>query len=301
MKLVWGYLGYDNYGDELLANIVSNYLQKQGSEVNFLSSKQSIWQHFKLLTKADSLIAVGGLFQDRSSIFSVLYYALIILLAKICRLEIILLSQGIGPLNSMLGKTLTVFAFSLADKVSVRDEESSAFLQQHNIDYKLLPDLAWTHSPQDSDNIMRTNIIFAFRQEDLDLLDISKIKKILLAYPPEKYSIAYVNMQPQDVIANKIISQRLQLDYKTIVADPNKIFASSVILLGTRLHALILAQINGARIYNPKDLVFVDDKSYYQSSFGQKTTSLFYWLNNYSVKDLSAKAADQLKLLPLTL
>lgn len=299
MVVVLGYLGYGNYGDELLAKLVSDALPPE-SKIHYLSSSKSFFEHIKALLASKILIAVGGLFQDRSSILSVIYYSLVILFAKLCGLRIIMLSQGIGPLRSFLAKSLTAMAFGVADKVSVRDRESAKFLQDHGIDCLLAPDLAWTVVPKE-DNRCRTNIIFAFRLSDLDLIDINKVRETLSQYPPEKYNLIFVNMQTEDEQANQIIFDKLQLEYKIVSYDIDQAFASSIILMGTRFHALVLGKIYGLKIVDPKDLSSATNEQYLESSFGQKISEVFLWLNLHSMEDLTTMSESQLKFLPLTL
>jgi polysaccharide pyruvyl transferase CsaB len=144
--LVLGYLGYDNYGDELLASLVTQKLKEiHGSKTNvrYLSSKSSPLEHLSSLLKSKKVFAIGGMFQDLSSPWSVYYYFFVLLLAKILKKKIIFFAQGIGPLQTKATQFITRLSLRLANEISVRDPESSEILNQFQINHKLVSDWAW--------------------------------------------------------------------------------------------------------------------------------------------------------------
>jgi polysaccharide pyruvyl transferase WcaK-like protein len=59
----------------------------------------------------------------------VLYYSQLVSLAKKKHKKVILLGQGIGPLNGFLGKRAAAGAFAAADVIAVRDPQSVATLK----------------------------------------------------------------------------------------------------------------------------------------------------------------------------
>ncbi len=83
------------------------------------------------IQKADALIFAGGsIFQDVTSVKSVAYYGGLVSKAKKAGKKVIMLGQGVGPLNSFLGKRMAVKAFNQTDLIVVRDPMSKATLQQ---------------------------------------------------------------------------------------------------------------------------------------------------------------------------
>jgi polysaccharide pyruvyl transferase CsaB len=146
MFILHGYLNHGNYGDELLAEIVERRLKKHYPETPFvkLSSKNSFAEHFKLLNSGEYLICLGGLFQDKTSLLTPLYYFLTTFLAHLKGMKILYLAQGIGPLEHPLAQWLCKKAFKLADFVSVRDKSSAEFLKEAGIRHFYGADLAWT-------------------------------------------------------------------------------------------------------------------------------------------------------------
>jgi len=161
--IILGYLGFGNYGDELLAGLLESRLtSKYGSETSIkrLSSKVSIHNHLKALLSSKKILAVGGMFQDLSGPWSIYYYSFVIFIAKLLSKEVIIFAQGIGPLQSPFNRFITHQIFKLANQISVRDEDSSRFLNEYKLAHTLVSDWAWT-------------LI-----EEIDNIDIDKFTKL---------------------------------------------------------------------------------------------------------------------------
>ncbi|HOJ78250.1 MAG TPA: polysaccharide pyruvyl transferase CsaB [Bacillota bacterium] len=160
--VLFGYYGSANLGDETnLAQLV-DYLKQLRPELSIAVitadpeetakkfsveaiPKFNFRQIFKVFQEADCLIGGGGtLFQDRSSLRSLLYYLLIIVIAKISKLKVFLYGQGIGPIKSRIGRILTRYILSTVDMMTVRDRLSIIALVELNI-HK--PELFFTTEP----------------------------------------------------------------------------------------------------------------------------------------------------------
>jgi len=161
--IILGYLGFGNYGDELLAGLLESRLtSKYGSETSIkrLSSKVSILNHIKALLSSKKILAIGGMFQDLSGPWSIYYYSFVIIIAKLLSKEVIIFAQGIGPLQSPFNRFITHQIFKLANQISVRDEDSSRFLNEYSLAHTLVTDWAWA-------------LI-----EEIDNIDIDKFTKL---------------------------------------------------------------------------------------------------------------------------
>lgn len=91
------------------------------------------------IQESDALVFPGGsIFQDVTSVRSVAYYANLVKTAKKAGKKVLLLGQGIGPLNRFLGKRTAAGAFDLADVIAVRDPQS----------VKTLAELGTKHTPK---------------------------------------------------------------------------------------------------------------------------------------------------------
>ena len=72
--------------------------------------------------------------------YNEIYYLLIIYTALILKKKVIIYAQGIGPIESKIGRFLTKFALKRASEVSVRDTKSLALLKSWKIDAELVRD-----------------------------------------------------------------------------------------------------------------------------------------------------------------
>lgn len=154
--LIAGYYGFGNLGDEaILDGILADLREIDSSiEISVLSGdrdrtaeRHGVQAHswkdlesiFTGLCEIDLLIVGGGgLFHDyweinldsylTSSHGGLTYYAGLIHMAHFLSVPSMILSVGVGPLQSRHGQELTRIAFQMADFASVRDEHSREVL-----------------------------------------------------------------------------------------------------------------------------------------------------------------------------
>lgn len=98
-----------------------------GSKLRVLHSDfGGVW---RALRNADLvIIGGGGLFQDIYNWYPIPFFTLMTLLGKLLRKQIMFYALGIGPLRTWFGRKLCRLAASMADLISVRDEESKKLL-----------------------------------------------------------------------------------------------------------------------------------------------------------------------------
>jgi len=148
--LILGYYGYGNFGDELLlqnairlirncwptARLCAVYNAKQIPQKHYKPFDASelfqelsycprqFWATFFALWHCSHLVlGGGGLLQNKSSQRSLLYYASFIIMAKLLKKKVLLLGQGLGPINGNFGHWLLKKALRHT-QVGVRDTES---------------------------------------------------------------------------------------------------------------------------------------------------------------------------------
>ncbi|HVL39452.1 MAG TPA: polysaccharide pyruvyl transferase CsaB [Fimbriimonadaceae bacterium] len=84
----------------------------------------------KAISECDALVFPGGsIFQDSTSFRSVVYYQQLVRMAKKAGKRVLLLGQGVGPLNGFLAKRAAAGAFNSADVIAVRDPGSLSTLK----------------------------------------------------------------------------------------------------------------------------------------------------------------------------
>lgn len=167
--VISGYIGFDNFGDEAIFDVLCQNLKKNNAQITAISSnpqktaslhKIKTCKTFNILSiifaiaNSDALISGGGsILQDKTSLKSLIYYLFIILLAKVFNKKIIIFAQGIGPITNRIGRLLTKFILKFAHQITVRDEKSLFLLRGWGICAKLQPDPAFNlelppYSPQ---------------------------------------------------------------------------------------------------------------------------------------------------------
>lgn len=152
MKIVLsGYYGFDNAGDEALLTAITSSLRTIQPTINFtvLSgnprrtsalhairavSRVNPWTLMQELRRADLLISGGGsLLQDVTGPLSIPYYLGVVVLAKLLGTPAVFYAQGIGPVNSWLGRTLIRLVANHVDLITLRDQDSARLLKEMGV------------------------------------------------------------------------------------------------------------------------------------------------------------------------
>lgn len=292
--VISGYYGFDNLGDEAILEQLCCELREidPGIKICVLSqnpestskkydvesiSRWSVSAIYKALDTCDMFISGGGgLFQDSSSIKSVVYYAFLFFLARLKRIPIFVYAQGIGPLKSDLSRFLTQASMSLAACICVRDKKSQAILKQWNLDSHLTADPVWSLSikrdSSDTNNgavhSANANIKIGLSLRKCDVLDDSwldtindQLQKLL---PSKCILVPLILQESLDKPVLDKITKRLD---KTIIEQidlkpddlPSRWLGSISqldMMVAMRLHAAIMALKSGvptlALAYDPK-------------------------------------------------
>ncbi len=152
--VVSGYIGFDNFGDEAIASVLTDNLKKIGAEkITLISSNPEktaklygvestgMFGFIKPIMESDVLVSGGGsLLQDVTSLKSLIYYLGIIMTALFFRKKVIIFAQGFTPFRTKIGKFLTKFVLKRCNKITVRDEKSQMLLKEMGIDSILVTD-----------------------------------------------------------------------------------------------------------------------------------------------------------------
>lgn len=146
--LISGYYGLSNTGDEAVLSAIIKGLRAQCDDIQIVVLSQSpdeteMEHHVKALPRmsvstvvdaikdCDLFISGGGsLLQDATSFKSLVYYLLVIAIAKRNRCKVMVLGQGIGPLRRGISRRLTARTLSNLDMITVRDAQSTDLLRQ---------------------------------------------------------------------------------------------------------------------------------------------------------------------------
>ncbi|MBU1486984.1 polysaccharide pyruvyl transferase CsaB [bacterium] len=281
--LISGYYGFGNLGDEL---ILSSMLKElRGFEVAVLYHRSPVTGHrspvrmverssfFKVIrevSRTDLLISGGGgLFQDTTGFFSLLYYLSIIVLALILRKPVILYGVGIGPLRRRISRWPVKMMLNRVLAIMARDRSSLDLLRELAIDK---PEIYLTADPalsllghppiRDKDGL---RIAFCLREWN-GLEEAAIVQTGNRLTEKFKAEIVFLPFHPS---LDLELCERVREKIKgAVLIEPSKEEALEIIsgfdlLVGMRLHSLILAAL--ARVpmiglsYDPKVGSFLEE------------------------------------------
>jgi polysaccharide pyruvyl transferase CsaB len=284
--ILCGYYGFGNGGDEaLLASLLQmlppsvtplvmsadpEFTQRQYGVAAFdRNQPQAVWQ---ALRQSQGFIWGGGsLIQDATSALSPVYYCTWMKLAQILGLKTVAWAQGVGPLKRPIVRWLARQVFSGCSAVSVRDPASAALVQSWGIAALQAPDPVWALAAQPWSAldtlppipIKGPKIAVSLRSHPL----LTPERLALFGQALEQFQQAsqcQVLLMPfqasQDLAIAKALHQQLpQVSQVVQTTNPRQlkgIFREVELVLGMRLHALIMAAAEGARCfalsYDPK-------------------------------------------------
>lgn len=298
LVLVSGYYGFGNLGDEAILEELTNELkQLTGAErIHILSNcpehtervfgvrsinRWKFLQYVPLLRRTTLFISGGGgLFQDTQSIKSSVYYGAQIFLAKLFGAQVMIYAQGIGPLRTTPARAIARRALSMADAVSVRDEQSFDLLKEWNIEAQLTADPVWAlttaHAPQQVQNEIerigkerKGMLVGLSLRESYNFgeREAGALSRALLASLPENTRLVLLPLQTeQDLKLLQTVRdgwlergrEALLLNTDVLVrpAEWMSVLRSFDLVIGMRLHALILSLRAGVPVvglaYDPK-------------------------------------------------
>ncbi len=278
-----GFYGYDNIGDEvLLASIldalrapnidfkVLSYNAKKTEQlhaVTAVSRRKSIGV-IKQIASSDVIVVGGGsILQDITSSKSFFYYMSILLIGKMLGKRVYLLGNGFGPIKKWFNRRLLKWFIPQIDGVVARDEASYRAYLDYGckrlfngvdcaFDYRHLPAAKAVEKPY---------VAIALRPWRND----AQVVQLLSDYIPQLnrlgYAVKLVAMKaPEDVAVMQQLAQ-IGVDTALVAHDLTAVLEAlkgAHLLIGMRLHALILAAIVGtpfvAISYDPKITSFVD-------------------------------------------
>jgi polysaccharide pyruvyl transferase CsaB len=134
-----GYFGRGNLGDDAILLGFTRAIKDLPYHYTVIGTPEILMRDYGLrgvshtdvravneaISEADALVFPGGsIFQDVSSTRSVAYYAGLVKAAKKANKKVVMVGQGVGPLNGFIGKKMAASAFAAADVIAVRDRES---------------------------------------------------------------------------------------------------------------------------------------------------------------------------------
>lgn len=256
MKIVIsGYYGHGNFGDEAILSVIKSELEKifDNPKITAISPPS-----IRGVVSCDLFISGGGsLLQDVTSLRSLLYYLGILYFAIILKKKTMIYAQGIGPINSSIGKKLTAFVLRKVDLITVRDKESAKLLKSLGISSTVTADPVWTmnYTPKP---VEKDKVNIGIQLRDWKALTDKKLKILAEAVSDSDVVINLIALQEkQDTEVLKRFQEKLHnVEVKFIKEDIIDTIANMDYLIAMRYHACLIAAKYGvpflAITYDPK-------------------------------------------------
>ncbi len=281
--LLCGYYGEHNLGDDALLQVLLEQLPPGWTPLVTARDQQEVEAHFHVATtdrtslrgllaalgRCRALVLGGGsLLQDATSFRSLLYYAALILAARLQGKPVILWGQGLGPLRRRRSQLLVRALLPLATAISWRDPASAALAASWGIRSATGSDPVWA-LPAGGWRGPGGPIVLGWRpvhqlEGDEWRPYLQALDQLAEAADREVLWLPFHREQDRGLLARLAGEELLPAALKArsrevAVLDPAEAmecFHSAGLVVAMRLHGLILAALAGspcaALSYDPK-------------------------------------------------
>lgn len=289
-----GYYGFQNAGDDAVCYAIIEALRQEmpACSITVLSNDPALTEKtygvdacdrwkigavWRALRHSDLLVSGGGsLIQDVTSKNSCLYYLGIIFMAWLQRKPVVIYGQGLGPLESKRNRRLTRWAFNRARAIYVRDDASYELLREIGVKtpVQVSPDPVLGIDGDVVDAARGAAILASLGYDGtkpLALLALRDWGRTDLVHEfaaladylaDEGYAVGFLAMHhDQDDAISEAVSAHMRAPSFVITGAYDtptlfSIFDNAAIVVGMRLHALIIGAALDKRVmaisYDPK-------------------------------------------------
>lgn len=273
-----GYYGFGNIGDDsILTSSIERARRENFGDIVVLSkspketekivgvccaSRHRFFSVILAIGRSKILVFGGGtLFQDGTSLRSMVYYSSLVFLARLLKKDVQLWANGLGPVNTRAGKWLLSKALSYASYIGLRDKSSKKLALSLDADEKrivLESDLAFSLTPVSDEQIREVmNNLGVNDRERFAVFSISGraddreysvIKRRAESFLKEGIKIIFVGMYPKE---DRSLSRKLCREVGGIYIDDMdgrelvSLLRYAEMSVGMRLHLLIFSKAAG--------------------------------------------------------
>jgi polysaccharide pyruvyl transferase CsaB len=281
--LVCGYYGEHNLGDDALLQVLLAQLPPAVQPLVTAWDQPLVRRVFRVETTARrSLVGVlsalgrcralvlggGSLLQDSTSFRSLIYYAALIVAARIQGKDVILWGQGLGPLRRRRSRLLVRWLLNLATGISWRDPASTQLARRWGVRCLEGSDPVWGLEPLPWQGSGGPIVVCWRPVNQLDPQGwrpyLEALDQLAAASGRPVHWLPFHRGQDRELLAwleqQGLVPERLrQASVLLAVDDPQAAmarFQAAGLVIAMRLHGLILAALAGspcvALSYDPK-------------------------------------------------
>jgi polysaccharide pyruvyl transferase CsaB len=243
--LLSGYYGFKNFGDDAILHVLVDDIKNSSKNLDITAisnETELICNNYDIksihrtdflniistMSSADYFISGGGsLLQDVTSLYSLMYYLGLIFLAKLFGVKTFLYAQGIGPINTRIGRILTSFILKNIYQITVRDMESRIFLKNMGIDSVLTSDPVWRLECNNEIKAEDKKINVGIQLRDWVNLDETKLDSLVEAvnrnFDSNEHQLTVISLQDeQDLEISRLFVKKINninSSFKTTIAE----------------------------------------------------------------------------------
>jgi polysaccharide pyruvyl transferase CsaB len=281
--LICGYYGEHNLGDDALLQVLLEQLppgwqpvvtahdQSQVGRLHGVATteRRSLKGVLAALSRCDALVLGGGsLLQDSTSFRSLLYYAALILTARLQGKTVLLWGQGLGPLRRPFSRFLVRLLLPQAGAISWRDPASATMAERWGIRATVGSDPVWALPPMGWQG-PGGPIVLCWRpvgqlQGEAWRPYLEAVDRLARDTDREVLWLPFHQQQDRGLLAalagRGLVGAGLQARSRELAVDQPQeameVFRGAGLVIAMRLHGLILAALSGspcaALSYDPK-------------------------------------------------
>ncbi len=294
--VISGYYGFDNLGDEavlysmlqalrrviprLEITVLSNDPPATAREYGVVSvNRWNMRQVAGALRHGELLLSGGGsLLQDVTGMQSLVYYLGVIWMARLLRKPVMYYAQGIGPVNTAIGRRLVCMTTRSVRSVTVRDGESLKDLRSMGVrrPIEVTVDPVLGLRPSDINLAAGAGILARHGIiSDSPVVGVSvrplpgratwktELVRACDELAMAGHKVVFIPMHtPDDLVLSQKLAAAMRehnhviIGEKLNVPDVISLMGNLDLLIGMRLHALVFAAVTGVPplgiVYDPK-------------------------------------------------
>lgn len=253
---LFGYYGYDNLGDELLCEESIELLkQAKFDRIYLLMRKDKLKKfsrpqvfpidRFNLLKVLGAILKSnvvvcggGGIFQDQTSMKSLIYYASIVLTALMLGKPVLLLANSLGPLRHRFSKCLVRF---------ILRRKNVFFISRDLVSHRYAKLIGGKNVFLGTDlaigSIERLPVCEKQKKISLCLKKVVKLDLLVEMAKIYNFELVLVPLSPQD----ETVCDKMANEYKLPVSKkPLEDLVSSSLVVSHRFHGCLIACLVGS-------------------------------------------------------
>jgi polysaccharide pyruvyl transferase CsaB len=277
-----GYFGFGNLGDETILGVIARAIAEREpslrvaalvgpAPVSLPDGVEAVRRDDRRGSKAalagSRVVCVGpgGVFQDATSIRSCLWYSEMIRRAARSGATIAHIGQSLGPLHTAVARWLTSRALRKARVIAVRDDASLELARELAPGCRILPsaDVAWLLGSRIGHDRDAGHVVLAPRPWRAGLVDARWWAELADGLLGCGHTIEWLALAPADARLAEEAGRLMGGEgARPLVRAPEsaeaalEVLGRCGVLVGMRLHALILGALAGAALagisYDPK-------------------------------------------------